>query len=57
VAFQNGWDDAELALCCHCAAELIPDDVVDDRPPTAAELGGTLPQFDTADELAAWEAA
>jgi hypothetical protein len=55
VAFHNGWDDAELALCSACAAEAIPADVRDDRPPTAAELAGTWPTFETADELAAFE--
>jgi hypothetical protein len=43
AAFQNGWDDAELALCSACALELVPDAVVNDRPPTAADSVGTSP--------------
>jgi hypothetical protein len=55
-AFKNGWDgDAEMVLCSSCALELIPDDVRNDRPPTVAELAGTWPTFDSADELAAFE--
>jgi hypothetical protein len=55
VAFHNGWDDADLALCSSCVAEVVPQDVLDERPPTAAELAGRWPQFDAADELAAFE--
>jgi hypothetical protein len=56
AAYRNGWDDgAELALCSSCALELLPDDVRNDRPPTAAELAGHWPQFETAAELAAFE--